>query len=1045
MGKTERGPAKKTPRAHKFPHLLMISASAGTGKTHALASRYVEFMLAPQALVPHNDISNILAITFTNKAAREMKERILESLKKIALGTDERLIKQMLETLGIEQEELQNLAGMNIDTIIERYSDFQVQTIDSFANRLANSAALELEIPPDFETTMTYVELLDYAVSLMLRGVGAGKGKKLNRAMDEFMELLNSTGSRSFIWNPESEMRGTFEMFLKLESRETGSLVFEDHGAEIESCLDTIRRTYDEICSLPLQRRDNRKLEEALASSDVGAVVEKQYSPGTVPILKGKTPKDKMYMYEDAQEKWASLAAVAGELALLYASSRYRPFGEVYGIFKETLESSKMMTGTLHISDISKRLNRYLREEIIPDVYLRLGERLYHFLIDEFQDTDPIQWKNLYPLVEESLSKRGSLFLVGDLKQAIYMFRSADYRIMRELYLEITGEVTTRYMLPASVRDSASVRELDCNYRSGKVILDYVEDLFKKRLKPFVGTEHFREDRTRLTTDSPQQATEEHKTKGYVRTIKFLKDEEGSQPEREALLSIIEDAKLRGYRLADMAILAAENKHLEEMVDWLTEAGIIASASSSLDIRNRRVVAEVIELLKFLDSPVDDLAFARFISGEIFTKAATRCGVEFGPEELQEIALRERGRERTPGYLYQSLRKDARFSVLWDEYMEDLYRKTGYCPLYDLVSQALRAFRVFDHFAEESASLVRLLETVNSLESRGKNSIKDFIEMTASDEDESFSLQLPEYTDSVKLMTFHKSKGLGFPVVINMIHESGHGPGTMYYDREGDQIKAYYITKTLREKNAKLKEICEDRMSDDQIQLLNELYVICTRARTELYNLVILDKDDGFFGKLFQECELGEKSQRALEEVKPPEPTPVELKAGDVPADGWIDEEAWSYSRWMDAGAGEAYHSVLENIEFLSDPQGSEITESVKRALTLSKMQVDPVKMEADVRGFTSASEVRNWFTKKAGREVFREREFVDEHGDLYRMDRVLVDDAEVVVIDFKTGQPKDYSRQMNDYLRILNHVYPGRKARAYVAYIDSGNVEEVV
>ena len=74
----------------------------------------------------------------------------------------------------------------------------------------------------------------------------------------------------------------------------------------------------------------------------------------------------------------------------------------------------------------------YLNEEIVPDIYFRMGETIYHFLIDEFQDTSLIQWHNLFPLFENSLSQGGSLFVVGDTKQAIYGFRNADYTIMKE-------------------------------------------------------------------------------------------------------------------------------------------------------------------------------------------------------------------------------------------------------------------------------------------------------------------------------------------------------------------------------------------------------------------------------------------------------------------------------------------------------------------------------------------------------------------------------------------------------------------------------------
>lgn len=1033
----------------EFPHLLLLEASAGSGKTEALAKRYVWFILASQEKVPHNDISNILAITFTNKAAREMKERILEQLKKLAFKEEKAILEETVEQLGIAPEELPSLAGASVDKIIDRYSDFQIQTIDSFMNRVVNSTALELDLRPNFEITMTYDELEHYSISLMLRQVGPGRSPEITAMIDDFMDLLNQLARQKFIWNPELELEKTFSQFLGVESKEIGNLVFDDRSKEIQQCRETISQIYEGLKALCLPKKEKYadKFENDLKKGNIGEILKRTYSQHTVPILKGKVSKDDMGLYENARSKWLSLTPVVGRLATLDSLSRYHAYGEVYSEFKNMLRLVKLRTGVLHISDVSKILCQYLDEEIVPEIYLGLGQRLYHFLIDEFQDTDPVQWASLSPLLNESLAKDGSLFLVGDLKQAIYMFRRADYRIMRALTQEIKGESPSQQWLPPSVGNSAWVSTLTNNYRSGEVILEYVEEVFKNNLRSLLGGEYLEEDLTGLT-DFVQNPIPEKRGKGYVRTMRFVREAKGENgvdpfPERKALLGVINDALGRGYSHRDIAVLAGKNKELAMMVDWLITANIRASASSLLDIRKRKVISEIVELLKFLESPVDDLAFANFILGDIVARAAASRGIKLDREELHQVVL-EKG-NRSGGYLYQSFRKHAKFNILWEKYFEDLYQKTGYYPLYDLVSAALRAFGIFENFPQESGSLVKLLEAVNILEARGQNSIRDLLEETSDDETELFNLELPEYADAVRLMTFHKAKGLGFPVVINMIYESARPSNPTYYKKEGDEIRVYYITQDVAKKSPLLAEIYERRKIDEQIQALNTLYVVCTRAKSELYNLVMLKKENGLLGTLFQERELGRKTEKETQDEQPlPAPTPVRPQQGKEDHEEWAGDEGWSYTRWVDAIRGEVYHQILEGVEFLRDPPGKEIAEAIDRSLATLQTPFDPEEIRSHIENFISSSEVRGWFESTPARTVLREKEYVDQCGNLYRMDRVIIDEDQVMVIDFKTGEAKDYSEQLKKYMHILHQIFPGRKVSGYVAYVDSSGVEEL-
>ncbi|HTY09143.1 MAG TPA: UvrD-helicase domain-containing protein, partial [Candidatus Edwardsbacteria bacterium] len=616
-------------RGENFPQLLLIEASAGSGKTYKLAGRFVEYLLSQR--VPHNQLPNLLAVTFTNNAAREMKGRILSWLKNLALDADPDQMRQTSEALAIPPPEIKKLASDMVDQVIGRYSDFQVQTIDSFTNRLAQASARELGFRPDFKITTGYDSLLDEAIALLFRRIGPGRDAGLTAVMDRFLSLVNSGGT-TYVWDPQSRMRETFVSFLKIEAKESGRFVFADTGAVIDRCLAEIMRVHAEINAIAAAHGLSRKpgkLAEYLEARNVERVLDREPFKGS-PLAKGKAKGEQLAAHTASAALWEGLRPVMAELAVAWAVAGMAPYHLPYRHFKSELEQVKRRSGTHHIDDIASRLAGFLRQEMIPEIYLKLGSRLFHYMIDEFQDTDPAQWRSMQPLLDEALATQGSAFLVGDLKQAIYMFRKADYRIMKQLKQEVSGE-RPRDWLPASVAAHAGLENLEHNHRSGQVIVDYVAGVFQHNLKALIDQGRFGSDRTDLTSYR-QLPWKTHLGQGFVSVRHFERPRDGDAtaaaagPVRQAVLEIIADARSRGYGHQDIAILADKNDQLERAIGWLTEAGIPASSSSGLDIRKRRVVAELLELLRWLDSPIDNLAWAATVSGEMLGRAARGDG-----------------------------------------------------------------------------------------------------------------------------------------------------------------------------------------------------------------------------------------------------------------------------------------------------------------------------------------------------------------------------------------------------------------------------------
>ena len=156
-------------------------------------------------------------------------------------------------------------------------------------------------------------------------------------------------------------------------------------------------------------------------------------NPKLPPVSQARPPKKPELYLEAVLVRWEALADLVATYSGLYACAYYTPSLPILERTRNfgVPENAKRREGKIFIEDINKELAEYLSDERVPDLYLRLGEVIYHYLIDEFQDTSPIQWENLRPLLDNSLSQGGSLFVVGDAKQAIYGFRDADYRIMK--------------------------------------------------------------------------------------------------------------------------------------------------------------------------------------------------------------------------------------------------------------------------------------------------------------------------------------------------------------------------------------------------------------------------------------------------------------------------------------------------------------------------------------------------------------------------------------------------------------------------------------
>jgi ATP-dependent exoDNAse (exonuclease V) beta subunit len=1007
----------------RFPRVTVLKASAGSGKTYSLTERFVQFLLSSK--IPQNHLRNILAITFSNNAAKEMKERILSWLKDIYFGDLDK-IEDLSQIVSLKKEHLPAKAGATIDEILRNYTEFQVKTIDSFMTSIYKASAIDLGYSPDFEIVMAPENMMAYAFNRFLRRVreDTPEAEFLERLLEIILESRG--GESAYLWDPSKDfLEETVELYHKLSGIVREAKII-DAEKEIESIKKEIGDTAENLnCSIEKSGLTKSKgssfftiLEIARNNNFPDLIDKGLINP---PVIKPKKAVE-MSSYEKVSKRWILLGDQIKKYIELYGKTYYTPYLRTYEAFKDILEDVKRREGTIFINDINKKLSDYLNHEIVPDVYFRIGETIYHYLIDEFQDTSPIQWNNLFPLIENSLSQGGSLFTVGDTKQAIYGFRNADYGIMKGLELKNPFSSALH-----------NVEELKINYRSLEGVVNFSKAFFQKVV---ANNDKYREPAGRSgLINYEQKVKEDRKGSGYVEVIRCEKNDD-EMAEKQKIQDLIRELTKRGYSYSDIAILAHRNEDVVNITTWLNEVDVLFISYSSLDIRTRKLTAEIVALLTFLDSPPDDLSFAGFILGDIFRKALETDEKPFELQKLHEFFFRNR--KNAP--LYKAFQKE--FPKLWEVYFEELFKSTGYLPLYDLVSEIYHICRVFEHFREEEATFVKILEVIKNFEGEGRNNPGDFLRYVSDEEggESDWTIDVPAGINAVKVMTIHKAKGLGFPVVILLMYEETTRGFKYILNGETEGVHLLKINKKISEASPFLEEKYGEERLKDLVNKLNTLYVGFTRAEDELYIIGVQAKRNQFPIDLLQSLDSRIGSKNA---PRPRSSGTIQedLKLYHHSAPLRLPFAAIEELNLEERQRGEFIHKVLYFADELSESIESELEGIIRRVNHELNTDYSVSDMKKRLLQFLSHKEIRPYFEATPGRVIKKEQDFADPEGNLFRMDRVLIDGDRICVIDYKTGTgkeaEKEYVSQIKNYIRILKEIHPGKNVEGVIAYVD--------
>lgn len=854
----------------------VFQASAGAGKTFTLIKEYLKLCLANKGAV--SNFRNILAITFTNAAANDMKAKIVKTLceiidsEKVNSNSMEAIL---MEELGISNAEQKSNAQSLMTRIMHDYSSFCVSTIDAFVQKLSRSFAHDLGLPSQYsvsidtdEVAETITEQLglrisdqdDFLTRLLVdfsnNQFDSQRSTDLESQLSDFvaklmtekayqkdennniknysqykqtLDFLN-VKTRGF----EQSIQQHLDDFMRLE-RQYG-LRDEFYAYGRNGFISYIRKLSAKVYEQP-SPRFNGVLEKRTCFSKEG---EKQLGKAQIDTINAALLPVLQAMKDDIEKGLGAFLFYKTQKDLLYL---YALRVQIRMEFDALANEEEIV----HISEFNKLLNTVMGDFSVPFVYERIGEHFRHVFVDEFQDTSILQWQNLLPLIDNGLSSGNMSMVVGDGKQSIYRFRSGEVEqivSLPEIYdLPKDEREAVFHQFEQNLKDNFVFKNLDTNYRSFAQVVKFNNAFFESVY-------------TNLSSDLQKvYVSEKPGTNEKVDIVQKINktDDEGlvqlelydaeNQPNYcfdrvEAIIRELTETK--GYQYSDIALLTRKSDYGSEMANYLNDKGIPVISQDSILLKSSDKVQLLVNTLRYLLYSDNETNVANVLFYWKLTQEPDFDGdisQVFG--EVKAIAKGEKAIELVMGMGDAGVLQDA------------LAKAT--C-LYDLCANLLRLFH-FDIIHD--AFLNYFMEEVFKFQSGIKEGIADFLSYWDKNQDKLAVMSAGG--NAVKIMTIHKSKGLEFPVVIypeaiidldeklnaSKAAEEWLRPEDLGFEAIPNLDKVLFKLDSKAESMSDIAlKLVKKEKESNQLDNLNLLYVAFTRAVQRLYIIAKQGKAD---------------------------------------------------------------------------------------------------------------------------------------------------------------------------------------------------------
>ena len=1047
--------------------LQVYKASAGSGKTFTLAVEYIKHLIRNPYAYRH-----ILAVTFTNKATTEMKERILGQLHGIQIGDEgsKPYLDKLVDELAMPIDEIRSRAGKALTLLIHDYSRFRVETIDSFFQSVMRNLARELELGANLNIDLDNSNALSEAVDSMI--------EKLDRNSPVLYWLLDYIEERiqdDKQWKVANEIKDFGKNIFKEEYIEKGQELrktLEDKDAVRnyrkmlkaieEEALEQMKSFADQFFGI-LETNELYVDDFSYKKDGVAGYFIKLQKGNTEEKIKGsrvlgcmedstkwvgKTHKRKNEIIALAESELIPLLKTAEEfrsknnriINSCQLSLRYANNIQLLNVIDQEVRTLNQEKNRFLLADTNALLHNIVREGDPSFVFEKIGSNIKNVMIDEFQDTSRMQWGNFKLLLNEGLSQGADSLIVGDVKQSIYRWRSGDWTILNGLKDHIGPFPITEKTLNTNRRSEARI--IQFNNEIFPSACQYLNGIYKQEQGKDC------EELLHAYKDVKQEIARKEE-KGSVK-LTFLKTKEDISYQEDTLEHLAEEVKHmveQGVKVNDMAILVRKNGVIPMVADYFdkhTSYRVVSDEAFRLDAS--LAINMLMDALRYLVNDENRVAQAQLASA----------------------------------YQNEVLHKDIDLNTLLLGDLND-YLPTSFIeekeslrlmPLFELLERLTCIFQLSE-IENQDAYLFSFHDAVTEYLQKHSSELTAFLQYW--EEKLCFKTIPSGEIDGIRILSIHKSKGLEFHTVFlpfcdwKLENERSSYIWCTPPEAPFDELQLLPITygPTMNE------SIYQQDYKKEKLQLwvdnLNLLYVAFTRPKcnlvvwckennkntvSELLASAILNTslqgEDGVYqwGEVCPSEVKDEKKGSSNKLNIQPESIaiqmeclniPIEFKQSNRSADFIEGEEDMSgkYIR-----QGQVMHSLFSMIQTPKDVPSAIARLRMEGIIESDAHERQILKL---VNWALNHPKVKEWFSGEWS--LYNECAILyRENGELQtrRPDRVMMKDGEVIVVDFKFGKPyPEYNKQVREYMNLLQSM-GYTQVSGYLWYVFYNQLEEI-
>lgn len=1066
--------------------LKVYKASAGSGKTFKLTEEYLLMLFKnPYAF------KQILAVTFTNKATAEMKQRIIEHLYLLSQQKETPYKNIIEEYYKLSEDQIVQKAGFILELILHDYSRFSIETIDSFFQKILRAFIKDVGFNTGFSIELNNDLVLSESIETLLKE----KTKDNKRLKKWISDLIDQRMSDEKSWN----VRGEIEKLGKEIFKEKVQNISHEFWKKIND--EDFLRAYEKELYQVQYGFENQI--EKLATNAIEIINNHQLDKTD---FKGKSRaftnifyKLKNSVYDlpnptavnavDDVDKWyGSDKTKHDQILSAYNAGLNKTLSDIITLFKNEFvryNSAKSILNFIYslgiIGDLTNEIHRYTKEKnifLLSDatyllkniigendssfIYEKTGTFFKSFMIDEFQDTSQLQWENFKPLIINSLAEGNQSLVVGDVKQSIYRWRNGDWTIL--------GEEVAR------IFDINEIG-LDTNYRSFQQIVDFnnelfqfLPEIFKNQLNGLINEAAFddqivAEKIERAYFEPGQSFVKDKAEKGYLE-LNFLTEEEFKENQHNYLKESIIKLQNNGYEAKDIAILVRTNREGQKVADMLLSLKndeelksycFDVISNDSLFIKYSQAVQLIIASLKYIEQP-----WLNIYKYELLSQYYSLYG-KLG--EIANISMKE----------FEE--NDEKFFELLPSGFKNLLQPEHYYSLFHLIENIIEIFKITDT-GIHNAYVISFLDIVSDFSDKNYTDIPSFMEYWDKNKDK-YTIQAPENINAIRIMTIHKSKGLQFKAVVlpflNWKVGNIKKDSILWCVPNEAPFSKLEIVPVMNSSKLQHSIFAKDyfyELMQDYIDNLNLLYVAFTRAEEALISFSNLRDEnkrkkrkriDSIGEFVFEFLQLKKLDKIINEEVleryisgeidrkEQKENAQVELSYIDkylvydnkdkiriaLHSDSFYEEGISDEKNFMEHG--NLMHQIFSLIERKED---------VENAID-STIQNGNIRMEERQKyidkfnELITKSEVKEWFSKKY--TIKNEASILLRNGRSKRPDRIMLKDSEAIVVDYKFAHEEDlqYHMQVKTYIELLQEL-GYKKVSGYLWYVFQDKVVKI-